>query len=148
MKSGCVSDSTRAVGRRLAEAYQTALANFGGQARQPSPRGVHPKTETEKIGKIGTRVPVPLFPAGCREVFEGFAGVSGRAFPSDPQPGGATTPGRSASRLDLTQLSSYAVEVRYDFEFWPDRQTAQEAIGLASEVRRLVLGAVPAGAHP
>jgi hypothetical protein len=50
--------------------------------------------------------------------------------------------------LDLTQLSSYAVEVRYDFEFWPDRQTAQEAIGLASEVRRLVLGAVPAGAHP
>lgn len=61
MKSGCVSDSTRAAGRRLAEAYQTALANFGSQARQPSPCGVHPKTETEKIGKIGTRVPVPLF---------------------------------------------------------------------------------------
>jgi hypothetical protein len=37
MKSGCVSDSTRAAGRRLAEAYQTALANFGSQARQPSP---------------------------------------------------------------------------------------------------------------
>src|SRR5208282_2469111 len=64
MKSGCVSDSTRAAGRRLAEAYQTALANFGSQARHPSPCGVHPKTETEKIGKIGkigTRVPVPLF---------------------------------------------------------------------------------------
>ncbi len=59
MKSGCVSDSTRAAGRRLAEAYQTALANFGSQARQPSQCGVHPKTETEKIGKIGTRVPVP-----------------------------------------------------------------------------------------
>src|SRR5208337_238318 len=66
MKSGCVSDSTRAAGRRLAEAYQTALANFGSQARQPLPCGVHPKTETEKIGKIGkigTRVPVPLFPS-------------------------------------------------------------------------------------
>jgi hypothetical protein len=37
MKSGCVSDSMRAAGRRLAEAYQTALANFGSQARQPSP---------------------------------------------------------------------------------------------------------------
>jgi hypothetical protein len=56
MKSGCVSDSTGAAGRRLAEAYQTALANFGSQARQPSPSGVHPKTETEKIRKIGTRV--------------------------------------------------------------------------------------------
>jgi|GEM_PF-1393745 hypothetical protein len=37
MKSGCVSDSRRAAGRRLAAAYQTALANFGSQARQPSP---------------------------------------------------------------------------------------------------------------
>jgi len=50
--------------------------------------------------------------------------------------------------LDLSQLSSYAVEVRYDFEFWPDRQTAQEAIALASEVRSLVLGAVPQAARP
>ncbi|MGD0010115.1 MAG: hypothetical protein ABSE93_16410 [Terriglobia bacterium] len=45
-------------------------------------------------------------------------------------------------------LSSYAVEVRYDFEFWPDRQTTQEAIGLASEVRRLLLGTVPQAARP
>ena len=66
MKSGCVSDSTRAAGRRLAEAHQTALANFGSQARRPSPCGVHPKTETEKIGKMGTRVPVPTAPAPLR----------------------------------------------------------------------------------
>ncbi len=50
--------------------------------------------------------------------------------------------------LDLTELSSYAVEARYVFEFWPDRQTGQEAVGLASEVRRLVLGVVPQGARP
>jgi HEPN domain-containing protein len=50
--------------------------------------------------------------------------------------------------LDLTQLSSYAVEVRCDFEFWPDRQTAREAIDMASEVRKLVLGAVPPTARP
>jgi hypothetical protein len=37
MKSGCVSASTPAAGRRLAPAYPTALANFGSQARQPSP---------------------------------------------------------------------------------------------------------------
>jgi hypothetical protein len=35
-----------------------------------------------------------------------------------------------------------------NFQFWPDRQTAQEAIGLASEVRRLVLGAVSPAARP
>jgi hypothetical protein len=50
--------------------------------------------------------------------------------------------------LDLTQLSSYAVEARYDFEFWPDRQTAQEAIALALEVRGRVLGAIPQAARP
>ncbi len=50
--------------------------------------------------------------------------------------------------LDLTELSSYAVEARYDFEFWPDRRTTQEAVRLASEMRRLVLGAVPQNARP
>ena len=34
------------------------------------------------------------------------------------------------------------------FQFWPDRQTAQEAIALASKVRTLVLGAVPPAAQP
>jgi HEPN domain-containing protein len=61
---------------------------------------------------------------------------------------GEALPAWPLAGLDLTQLSSYAVEVRYDFEFWPDRQTAQEAIGLASDVRRLVLGAVPPAAKP
>ena len=50
--------------------------------------------------------------------------------------------------LDLTQLSSYAVEVRYDFEFWPDRRTAQDAIRLAAEVRNRVLGVIPEKAQP
>lgn len=61
---------------------------------------------------------------------------------------GEALPAWPLAGLDLTQLSSYAVEVRYDFEFWPDRQTAQEALGLASEVRRLVLGTIPQPARP
>jgi len=61
----------------------------------------------------------------------------GEALPAWPLPG-----------LDLAELSSYAVEARCDFEFWPDRQTAQEGLHLASEVRRLVLGAVPQSARP
>ena len=36
---------------------------------------------------------------------------------------GEALPAWPLTGLDLTQLSSYAVEVRYDFEFWPDRQT-------------------------
>jgi HEPN domain-containing protein len=61
---------------------------------------------------------------------------------------GESLPAWPLAGLDLTQLSSYAVEARYDFEFWPDRQTAQEAVALALEVRRGVLGAVPQAARP
>ena len=61
---------------------------------------------------------------------------------------GEALPAWPLAGLDLAELSSYAVDARYDFEFWPDRQTAQEAVHLASEVRRLVLGAVPQNARP
>jgi|GEM_PF-2914061 len=50
--------------------------------------------------------------------------------------------------LDLAELSSRAVEARYDFEFWPDHHTTREALRLASGVCRLVLGAVPQNARP
>jgi HEPN domain-containing protein len=49
---------------------------------------------------------------------------------------------------DLTNLTPYAVEMRYDFDFWPDHQTALEAIQLANEVRNRVLAAVPDAARP
>ena len=61
---------------------------------------------------------------------------------------GEALPAWPLAGLDLAELSSYAVEARYDFEFWPDRRTTQEAVRLASEVRRLVLGAVPQNARP
>jgi HEPN domain-containing protein len=50
--------------------------------------------------------------------------------------------------LDLTVLSDYAVPVRYDFDFWPDRETAREALDLAVQVRDSVLALVPAEARP
>ena len=52
------------------------------------------------------------------------------------------------ARLDLSELSSYAIGVRYDFEFWPDRRTAQDAVRLAREVRDCVLGVIPERARP
>ena len=50
--------------------------------------------------------------------------------------------------LDLTELTAYAVEMRYDFEFWPDRETARHAIETARKVREAILAVVPAEAKP
>jgi len=40
--------------------------------------------------------------------------------------------------LDLTPLTPYAVETRYDAEFWPDRDTAAEASAAAEKVLSIV----------
>jgi len=50
--------------------------------------------------------------------------------------------------VDVTDLTPFAVEMRYDFEFWPSRDTGQEALDLAMQVRRTILGAVPRPAKP
>ncbi len=36
--------------------------------------------------------------------------------------------------LDLTQATDYAVALRYDIEFWPEKSTAEEATSLAEQV--------------
>lgn len=38
------------------------------------------------------------------------------------------------STWDLSELTPFAVESRYDVEFWPDEQTARQAAALAGEV--------------
>lgn len=55
----------------------------------------------------------------------------------------AMDPGLDFGSLDVTELTPFAVEMRYAFEFWPSRDTAQEALDLALEVRRVILAAVP-----
>lgn len=52
------------------------------------------------------------------------------------------------SALDLTELSGYAVELRYDADFWPERDTASEAVGLAEQVRTMIVRTVPTEAEP
>jgi len=89
----------------------------------------------------------------AEKYLKGLLALQGAPFPrthnlEELQHLGEALPAWPLAGLDLTQLSSYGVEVRYDFEFWPDRQTAQEAIGLALEVRRLVLSAVPPAGQP
>lgn len=43
----------------------------------------------------------------------------------------------------VTALVPYAVELRYDAEFWPDEQTAREARVFALDVERFVLMRIP-----
>ena len=50
--------------------------------------------------------------------------------------------------LDLTQLTPYGVQLRYDSSFWPDVATAQEAINLAMAIRAAVLAVAPPETHP
>lgn len=50
--------------------------------------------------------------------------------------------------VDLVDLTPYAVQLRYDFEFWPDRETAEQALNVAERVRIAVLAVVPQEAHP
>jgi HEPN domain-containing protein len=52
-------------------------------------------------------------------------------------------PGLSISGIDLAVLSGYAVEMRYDFDFWPDREAAREALDVARAVRNAVQAVLP-----
>lgn len=50
--------------------------------------------------------------------------------------------------LSLAELTPFAVELRYDFEFWPDAGTVEEAIDTTERVREAVLALVPREAWP
>jgi len=50
--------------------------------------------------------------------------------------------------LDLTYMTNYAVEMRYDVGFWPDKPTAEDAYEVAQEVWRVILAALPRRCHP
>jgi HEPN domain-containing protein len=49
---------------------------------------------------------------------------------------------------DLTDLTAYAVELRYDAEFWPPQPTAAEAVKLAEQVHACVLARMPPDTRP
>jgi HEPN domain-containing protein len=48
----------------------------------------------------------------------------------------------------LAEVTPYAVELRYDLEFWPGRETASEALAVAERLRRLAAAALPPEARP
>ena len=40
------------------------------------------------------------------------------------------------AQLDVSELTPFAVELRYDMEFWPEPSVAEQAISLAEQVYR------------
>lgn len=50
----------------------------------------------------------------------------------------------SALLSTVEPLTPYAVETRYDSEFWPEREVAEEARALAQSVRSFVMTRLPA----
>jgi HEPN domain-containing protein len=50
--------------------------------------------------------------------------------------------------LDVNRLTPFAVQLRYDQEFWPDRDEATLALDIAKRVRAAVLLVLPVQAHP
>jgi HEPN domain-containing protein len=46
-------------------------------------------------------------------------------------------------RKPAESLTPYAVEARYDEDFWPDLDTARDAVRQASEIRQFILSRLP-----
>lgn len=50
--------------------------------------------------------------------------------------------------LNLEEVTDYAVAVRYDLEFWPERDVAQETLKKAEKVKEEILLRLPPEAKP
>ncbi len=60
----------------------------------------------------------------------------------------SVAPGLSVDTMELATLTPYAVQLRYDAEFWPDQTTAQQAFEIADRIRAAVLRQLPPAAIP
>jgi HEPN domain-containing protein len=50
--------------------------------------------------------------------------------------------------IDVTLLTPYAVQLRYDPSFWPDETETRQALDLAERIRQAVLAVTPPSTHP
>jgi HEPN domain-containing protein len=90
----------------------------------------------------------------AEKYLKGFLTHTGQAFPFThnleelEQRCALVTPSPDFTDMDLTILTPYAVQLRYDADFWPDQATAQEALTLAMQVRAAVFAVLPPEIHP
>ena len=45
-------------------------------------------------------------------------------------------------------LTNYAVELRYDVDFWPEKEEAEAAFVAANQIKQVVLSILPEDMHP
>ena len=57
-------------------------------------------------------------------------------------------PDLNLDRTQLATLTPYAVQLRYDNDFWPSEETAQQALDMVNRVRAAVLDVLPQDANP
>ena len=57
-------------------------------------------------------------------------------------------PGMRLNAETLADVTPFAVELRYDPDFWPDRETAARALAVAEDVFRRVTEALPPATRP
>ncbi|MCP4640305.1 MAG: HEPN domain-containing protein [bacterium] len=55
----------------------------------------------------------------------------------------AVSPELALPECDLGALTQYAAAMRYDVDFWPERESALEAIELAEEILKAILAVLP-----
>jgi len=61
----------------------------------------------------------------------------------------ATIDGRFSDLIQETVfLTDYAVELRYDFEFWPEKEDVEAALEATDRIKQLVLSILPKETHP
>jgi HEPN domain-containing protein len=49
---------------------------------------------------------------------------------------------------ELAEITPFAVELRYDPDFWPDLETAKKAFSAAQRLREQIVAALPESARP
>jgi HEPN domain-containing protein len=55
---------------------------------------------------------------------------------------------KELQELDLSEITDYAVEMRYDLEFWPEQNTVDDALKIAEKVKKIILDHLPEECHP
>ncbi len=50
----------------------------------------------------------------------------------------AVHPLPNLASMDLAETTDYAVQIRYDIEFWPEKEIAEEAYSLAKRIMNII----------
>lgn len=50
--------------------------------------------------------------------------------------------------IDFSEITDFAIEMRYDIEFWPEIDDATQSITIARKVREIIIASLPESCRP